>query len=98
MGDDKPGGNKRQGQEAVGASKLKSVADMLYEAAKISEQKGAEYGEGYRNHGHVMAGLFPRSVLLYTPDDFARFALIDLIAVKMVRYAANFSKGGHDDS
>jgi len=74
-----------------------TAADMLREAAKVNELKNDEYGRGYERHGQVMEGLFPDGVTLMSETDFARFALFDLLVVKLVRYAANFSNG-HDDS
>jgi hypothetical protein len=70
---------------------------MLREAAAVNEKKNAEYGEGYLNHGAVMDGLFPDGVTLTTEEDFNRFAVLDMIVAKMVRYARNF-RLGHDDS
>jgi hypothetical protein len=98
MGNDPPGGMLREAKAKDGEKPVRlTSADMLRQAAAINEAKNAEYGNGYINHGDVMAGLFPAGVHLLNPADFARFALLDLIVVKLVRYCRNFSMG-HDDS
>ncbi len=77
--------------------KTKRSFEMLREAADINQRKNAEYGEGYVNHGDVMAGLFPAGIELGGSNELARFALLNLMVVKLVRYCHNFNKG-HDDS
>jgi len=74
-----------------------TAADTLYEAAKVNEAKNMEYGRGWERHGEVMAALFPSGLTLVDHEDFGRFAMFDLLIVKMVRYSANFREG-HDDS
>jgi len=62
----------------------------LIQLAKLKKDKGKEYGDSYKRHGAVMAGLFPHGICLETADDFNRFAVYDLMVVKMVRYSVAF--------
>lgn len=71
--------------------------EILKNASFTYEAKAKEYGSSYTNHGTVMHGLFPRGVALAGVEDFTRFALVDLMVVKLVRYCVNFQKG-HLDS
>lgn len=64
---------------------------FLSAAQKMHSKKNNEYGSGHIRHGNAMAALFPNGLNLKTPSDFARFALFDLLLVKMVRYSANFA-------
>ena len=78
---------------------MKTTPDMLREAADVFEQKNKEYGNTYMIHGPVMVQLFKDSLLtLITEDDYARFAILEKIVDKIIRYSRNFEKGGHDDS
>lgn len=78
-----------------------SVADMLREAAKTTEERGKVYGDSRENFdavGRTLKGLFPNGVELNTSEEFARFSLVLLLTLKLARYTNNFAKGGHDDS
>lgn len=78
-----------------------SVADMLREAAKTTEERGKIYGDSRENFdaiGRTLKGLFPEGVELNTSEQFARFCLVTMLAVKLARYTNNFTKGGHEDS
>lgn len=88
------------GQPDCSDGKLKSVenpADTLRRLADLFEAKNKEYGAGYKKHGHVMAALLPEGISLDGSEEFARFAVFNLMVVKMVRYTANFSSK-HKDS
>lgn len=76
---------------------VRKAAQILRDAALMQEAKDREYGSGYLHHGAAMAALFPDGVELKNEADFARFALFDLMMVKMVRYARSFANG-HNDS
>ena len=72
--------------------------EILAAAAKLQQEKDAEYGAGWRDFGPVMDALFPKGLTLVSPRDFGRFALFTLAAAKLSRYASNFDNGGHSDS
>lgn len=74
------------------------VPDELKALADLFAERNAQYGESYRQHGDLMKSLFPEGLTLTTAEDFARFAIINMIAGKLNRYTNNFHTGGHDDS
>lgn len=74
------------------------VVEMLNEAIAVREQRNADYADAYILHGNVVKALFPDGVKLDTPEDMRRFAVLDIIIGKLLRYTLNFDKGGHDDS
>jgi hypothetical protein len=76
----------------------KTAADHLDEGAETFRERNALYGQNYKNFGTVMRGMFPEGITLKTEDDFNRFHLMLLTAVKITRYANMFSRGGHVDS
>lgn len=75
-----------------------SGADLLEAGAKVYRERNKVYGDAFLTVGNVMAAMFPDGVELKTPDDFARFHLLEWQVGKTVRYATNFNKGGHADS
>lgn len=76
-----------------------SAADFLERAAKLYREKNAEYKDGYKRVGESYAAMFPKGVVLRTPEDFNRFTLFMLLVHKLNRYAVNFTnRGGHVDS
>ena len=77
---------------------MKTVPEMLRDAAKIYEDRNKLYGDNYLNIGHAFKGMFPKGIVLQSPDDFNRFALIVQSLGKLTRYAAQFYQGGHEDS
>ena len=77
---------------------MKTVPEMLRDAAGIYEQRNKIYGDNYKRFGKVMALLFPDGVTLKTEDDFNRFGIFVQLVSKETRYAENFLRGGHDDS
>ena len=72
--------------------------DILKEGALTFEEKNAEYGNTYMNHGYVMAALFPNGVKLNSIEDHIRFGIFNMQVSKICRYAMNFNIGGHEDS
>jgi len=77
----------------------KSVVGILEEARKTFEERGKVYGPTYKRHGDIMKALFPEGLTLETAEDFNRYHLLDLIVVKLNRYAVSFERGDtHIDS
>lgn len=72
-------------------------ADILRGAADIFERKSKEYGNNYKQIGHVMAALFPEGLTIRTPQDWNKLHLFLLGMVKKTRYSQNFF-AGHADS
>jgi hypothetical protein len=70
---------------------------MLHRLADLFHAKAREYGDSYKRHGPVMAALFPGGITLKNADDFGRFAIFDLMVVKLVRYTTDFN-ARHADS
>jgi hypothetical protein len=78
---------------------MKTVPELLREAASTYEQRNAIYGDNYKHFGSVMVALFQgQCVFLDNTDDHNRFGVFTQIVSKLTRYAENFSSGGHDDS
>lgn len=78
---------------------MKTVPEMLREAAEIYEQRSKVYGDNYKHFGYAMAAIFQQKpVVLTTPDDHNRFGVLVQAVSKITRYAQNFSSGGHKDS
>ena len=80
------------------AKKTKSVPDALKHLADLYEKRNVLYGDDYKRHGERMMALFPNGVVLDTPDDFNRFAIVQMLSSKLGRYSYNFFEGGHVDS
>lgn len=76
---------------------VKNPAERLREAAETYEQKSKEYGNNYKQIGHVMAAMFPAGLTITTPGEWNKLHLFLLGMVKKTRFAVNFD-GGHDDS
>jgi hypothetical protein len=73
--------------------------DFLSSLIKLKQEKGKEYGEDYQHIGTVLSAMFPRgSLLLASPEDFGRLAMLVMMVTKIMRYCTNFDKGGHADS
>ena len=75
-----------------------STSDILRSAAATAEQRNAVYKDNYKVVGDVMAVFFPNGVQLKTAHDFRRWHLFELLVVKLTRYVANWTNGGHQDS
>ena len=76
---------------------VKNPAERLREAAEVYEHKSKEYGDNYKQIGHVMAAMFPSGLKIQTPDQWNKLHLFLLGMVKKTRLAVNFGEG-HDDS
>ena len=68
---------------------MKRPDELLDEMALTYRERNAVYGSNYLHVGPVMKGLFPQGVILRTPDDFARWHLVELIVVKLSRFAVS---------
>jgi hypothetical protein len=74
------------------------VPGYLNDAAKIYKQRNLIYGDSYKKFGKLMFALFPDGVNCKGEDDLNRLGVLNMIVSKLMRYANNFSRGGHDDS
>lgn len=74
------------------------VGDRLRSAAGIYDERNALYGDNYKRFGHIMQHLFPEGLALKTPDEWNRIGVFIQAVAKKTRYAAQFLKGGHEDS
>lgn len=74
------------------------VVKELEAAIETYKNKNKLYGESYKKSGQIKEILFPDGILLKTEKDFNRFAMMGAVLNKMIRYAAQFEKGGHTDS
>jgi hypothetical protein len=74
------------------------VPAALKELAKLYEERNATYGDSYHKFGEVLEIVFPDGLFLKTASDFNRFIAYFNCMGKLVRYAPNFTKGGHVDS
>lgn len=74
------------------------VTNHLRECAKTYQERNKVYGDCYKNQGDVMKILFPKGLPVYSPEDWNRLGILMKIQDKLVRYSANFTDGGHDDS
>jgi hypothetical protein len=76
----------------------KNAGDLLQDAADLFHERAKQYGPSYFTHGPVVAALFPEGLTLRSAEDFNRFAILNLMVTKLVRYCNNWSEGGHQDS
>lgn len=74
------------------------VVELLQDAIDIRIERNAAYGGAYLQHGEVVKALFPDGLQLDTAEDHGRFAILDTIIGKVLRYCKNFHNEGHDDS
>ncbi len=77
---------------------MKTVPELLREAAATYEQRNAIYKDNYKRIGEVFTVLFPDGVILKEKDDWNRMFLLVQMVGKQTRYAAQFVHGGHADS
>lgn len=79
------------------------VVEFLQDAINTRIERNSSYRssnnvEAYKQHGVVVKALFPDGVELKTSIDMSRYAILDIIIGKLLRYANNFDDCGHDDS
>jgi hypothetical protein len=78
---------------------VKSVPQAIRDLARIHDDRRSLYGDDYLHIGEVLAGIFPRGLVLRTSVDFNRFALVTDLVTKVSRYGRCMAKGqGHPDS
>ncbi len=75
-----------------------SVADRLAALGSLNRERGKVYGDDYKHIGDMLMAVFPRGLTLSTPEEFRRFSMFNLMAVKLARYGQNMKRGGHADS
>ena len=76
----------------------KNAAEILKEASALYEKRNKQYGESFLIVGEIIQILFPKGIILKTKIDHVRMYLFEWLIGKIVRYANNFEKGGHQDS
>lgn len=76
---------------------MKTVPEMLREAADLHEAREKEYGNASEQPGEWIA-LLLKDVAPKTGHDWSRFAALFFILMKVGRYVKRFHHGGHDDS
>lgn len=79
-------------------SVVKSVPEMLREAADVYEERSAAYGDNYKRFGAIMMLLFPDGIDLSKAEAMCRFGIFVQVVSKVTRYAENFKRNGHPDS
>lgn len=77
---------------------VRSVPEMLMEAAETYKQRQAIYGYNYLQFGHVMMALFPNGITIEDIDTWNRLGIFVQMITKVTRYASQMGEGGHDDS
>jgi hypothetical protein len=77
--------------------KNKRADYLINKALKTFMQRRKVYGDSYIVHAKVMAAMFPEGVSLKTEVDMARWSVLNLILIKLVRYSRDF-KLPHQDS
>lgn len=79
---------------------IKSVPDRLKSLGDIYRERNKLYGSNYKQHGHLLASMFPNGLTLKTAEDFNRFAMFIQVTHKVTRYGKSieFGQGGHLDS
>ena len=66
--------------------------------AATYRERNALYKDNYKRFGDLMMALFPEGLTVKTRDEWNRICIFMMISSKLTRYAANFEKGGHEDS
>lgn len=74
------------------------IVVALTRAIDTARVRHATYGDGYLDHGEVMAIFFPTGLTCTTPEQFARAALLHMVVTKFCRYLRQYTVGGHADS
>lgn len=77
---------------------MNKVSERLQELADLHEARNSNYDNAYKKHGAVMDALFPNGMILDSVEAHGRFGVLTLVVGKLVRYAGNFERSGHDDS
>src|SRR6188472_2513279 len=69
----------------------------LHELATLYKLKNSLYGDSYKQTGHLLQALFPDGILLKTPEDHNRFAILVIMMSKFNRYCNNFDNVNEPD-
>ena len=77
---------------------MANAAEILDAMAATYRERNALYKDNYKRFGALMVSLFPEGLTVRTPDEWNRICIYMMITSKLTRYAANFEKGGHQDS
>ena len=77
---------------------MKTVPELLREAADTFEERSKLYGDNYKKFGHMMDALFPNGLTVKGPDAFNRLGIFIQVASKFTREAEQFDNTAHDDS
>lgn len=77
--------------------KNKRADYLINKALETFVERRKVYGDSYIVHAKVMAAMFPDGVSLDTEVDMARWSVLNLILIKLVRYSRDF-KSPHQDS
>ena len=78
--------------------KPKTVPQMLSDLGALNRQRGEVYGKDYHHVGEVLKGMFPDGIHIDSPDAMNRLSMLLMMTTKLMRYAGNINKGGHEDS
>lgn len=67
---------------------INATPDQILEAmANTFRERNAVYGDNWKTVGNVMEALFPEGIVLSSPSDFCRWHLLELLVVKLTRFA-----------
>jgi hypothetical protein len=77
--------------------KNKRADFLINQALQTFIERRKVYGDSYIMHAKVMAAMFPDGVTLKTDVDMARWSVLNLIMIKLIRYIKDFKKP-HQDS
>jgi hypothetical protein len=77
--------------------RINRALDNLAWASVTFRKRGKVYGDTYVRHGPVMAAIYPHGLTLLSPEDFAKFGVVNMIVSKICRYTAR-GNTGHADS
>jgi len=76
------------------------VIKYLENLIEIRKARRASYGDAVGKKGALITALFKDSEkpVLESEIDYSRFGALNFMLSKLIRYAENFNKNGHDDS
>jgi hypothetical protein len=63
--------------------------EVLQTMIETSKERGAQYGNDFKQIGKVMKALFPAGVQLHTEEDFVRWYLFEMTVAKNIRFAVS---------
>lgn len=85
-------------KESVNEEAARGTATRLRGLAELFQQRNAVYGNDHAIYGRVLAAVFPDGLAARSEIEFHRLFHVVLMAMKLTRYAANFTRDGHADS